>query len=108
MIIVGVQSCAVGVGSSILGDKNTSGAGAMGLLVAFLFLIGGAFAFAKPIVSTVVFLLGCLAAIIAASGSSFTDMWIWAGVSFVLAIMSYFAHRGDKKKQKTHATGAGA
>ena len=39
-MIVGLQSCAVMVGGGMTNDQETSGSGAIGLLIAFLFVLG--------------------------------------------------------------------
>ena len=46
MLVVGAQSCAVGLGDAALQTKAAEQGGPIGLFTAFLFLIGGAFALA--------------------------------------------------------------
>ena len=57
MLVVGLQSCAVSVGDASLNEPTKSQGGAIGILIAFLFLIGGAFALVFPLVSLVAFVL---------------------------------------------------
>ena len=48
MLVVGAQSCAVSLGDAALQTKAAEQGGPIGLFMAFLFLIGGAFALAFP------------------------------------------------------------
>ena len=96
MVVVGLQSCTVYVGGSATGQEKLSQGGAVGLLVAFLFLIAGAFALAFPLVSLIAFVLAALMALVAYS-VGFSDMWIWAIVAVVLAAMSFFGFREKRK-----------
>ena len=67
------------------------------MLVAFLFLIGGAFAIAFPLVSLASFALATFLAMLASIATEFSDMTIWAFLSLVLAVMGFF---GFREKQK--------
>ena len=58
MVVMAIQTMGVGLGSAILSDKH-SGAGT-GVLLILLYLIGGAFVFAKPLVSVCPFVMACL------------------------------------------------
>ena len=49
VLIIGLQSCAVAFGGTLSSDESLSAGGAIDMLVAFLFLIGGAFAIAFPL-----------------------------------------------------------
>src|SRR5215213_9247898 len=42
MLVVGAQSCAVSLGDAVLGTKAAEQGGPIGLVMAFLFLVGGA------------------------------------------------------------------
>jgi hypothetical protein len=55
MLVVGAQSCAVSLGDAALNTKAAMQGGPIGLFMAFLFLIGGAFALAFPFVSVLAF-----------------------------------------------------
>lgn len=99
MFLVGMQSCTVMVGGEMMDDSATSEGGAVGVLVAFLFLLGGAFSLGKPFVSMIVFALAALFGFGAGATSEFSDMSIWGGVSTILAVMSYFGHRGLQKAE---------
>jgi hypothetical protein len=102
---VGVQSCTVGVGGALGSNQGLAGSGALGIFVALLFMIGGAFAFKMPNVSWIIFAISALLAFAAASGSGFTDMYIWACVSLGLAAMSYYAFKqsGEEDSEEDDA-----
>ena len=90
MFGVGLQSCAVSLGGAMGQDEGMEQGGAVGLLVAFLFMVGGAFALPFPIVSCVAFLLAAFLGVAAGATTSFTDMTVWGFVAFVLAVLSFF------------------
>jgi hypothetical protein len=48
MVVVGVQSCSVYLGGSVLEHERAAEGGALGLLMVLLFLVGGAFAMPFP------------------------------------------------------------
>jgi hypothetical protein len=98
MIPVGLQSCTAAVGGSMSENQGLSGAGAVGILVAFLFLIGGAFAIGIPMVSVVVFAIAGFFALIAGFSSEFKDLGIWGFVALILAVLSYFGHRLGRRR----------
>lgn len=99
MLAVGLQSCAVSVGGSLSDDQPSVEGGALGLLMAFLFLVGGAFALGVPVVSLVTFLLAALIGLLAGSATPFSDLTIWGIVSFALAVLSFFGIR-EKQRQR--------
>ena len=99
-----MQSCAVYVGGGVTGEESFSQGGAMGILVALLFLLGGAFAIGLPFVSMVVFLVAGLAALVG-WGTGFTDMAIWAVVSLILAGMSFLGLREKRRRRRRYRTG---
>ena len=103
MLVIGLQSCTVGIGGSIVKDEGMSQGGAVGLLIAFMYLIGAAFSLGKPVVSMVVFILAGLLGFMVSATTSFSDMGIWGGISLVLAIFSFFGKRDLLKKKKVHA-----
>ena len=81
-MIVGLQSCAVMVGGSMIADDDLAGGGALGILLSLVFVLGAALAMGLPRVSMVLFGLAALIGFIAAS-TGFSDMAIWGGVSAV-------------------------
>lgn len=100
MVLVGMQSCAVMVGGEITSDTDTSEGGAVGILVAFLFLLGSALVMGFPRVSMVLFILASLLGFAAGSTTDFSDMIFWGVVGAGLAIMSFFGSRELAKKKK--------
>ena len=99
VMLVGMQSCAVMVGGGLADDKDLTGGGAIGLLIAFLFVLGSAFAIGAPKASMIMFIVAALFGFIAGAGSEFKDMNFWAIVSIGLAVMSYFGIKEKKKKE---------
>lgn len=83
--------------SHLAQQDSASSGGAAGIFVAFLLLLGGAFVMGLPRVSMVMFTLGGVLDLLAAG--DFKDLKIWACVSLVLAVLSYFASR-ELRKQK--------
>nr|WP_319390993.1 hypothetical protein [uncultured Cohaesibacter sp.] len=100
-LLVFLQSCVVTTGSSLADDQSTMQAGSVGILVGFIFFVGGAFAFALPRVSMVIFAIAGVLALIASSSGSFGDLSIWGIVALGLAVMSFFANR--KKQEEAQA-----
>lgn len=92
-LIVGLQSCALFAGGGLIKDQAVSGGGAMGILVALLFVVGGAFAMGVPRVSMVAFFAAGLLGVAVGSSGSFKDLTIWGIVAFALCAMSYFGAR---------------
>lgn len=110
MVILFVQSCAVAVGGSASESFSTtsaqkseaedlSGGGAMGLLVAVMWLVGAAFVISKPRASMWVFAIAGVFALLGGS-SGFSDLYIWGVVSFIFALMSW---RGSIEKEREEA-----
>jgi hypothetical protein len=103
MVIVGLQSCAVYVGGAAFEQRGVEEGGAIGLVVALLFLIGAAFAFTFPLVSLVAFLLAGILGI-GEGASEFRDLQIWGYVSLVLALLSSFGWREKRKRRQEEAS----
>ena len=99
MVVVGVQSCAVYLGGSAMGEPGTAEGGALGLLVALLFLVGGAFAMPRPLVSFVAFFASGVIGLAGGATTSFADLTIWGGASLVLAGLSFLGVR-EKRLQR--------
>jgi len=98
-MIIGIQSMLVFIGGNLADKKETASGGAVGVLIAFLFVLGAAFSIKLPKVSMVMFAVGAGLAFIGASGSGFHDLQIWGFVSLALAVMAYFGSRELRKKQ---------
>jgi len=98
-MLVGLQSCAVFVGGSAIGQETSAQGGAVGLLIAIFFIIGAAFALKVPFISTIVFGLAALLGLAVGATTDFKDMQIWGGVSLVLAALSYLGIRELREKR---------
>jgi hypothetical protein len=101
-LVIFLQSCTVSMGGAILAEEGTQQGGAVGLLVAFLFLVGGAFAFGVPKVSLVVMALAGLLGMAAGATTPYKDLTIWGGVALALAVLNLFA--GRKRKDSPSQT----
>ncbi len=104
--IIGLQSCAVSVGGGLAKDQALAGGGSSGIVVAFLFVLGSAFALGLPRVSVGLFLVAALIGIAVGQHSGFANLTIWGCVSLALAAMSYFGSRELRRKalSKTSAS----
>lgn len=100
-LIVFLQSCAVGIGGAVLADETTSQSGSVGLFVAFLLWIAGAFAFALPKVAMVISAIAGIFALMNGATSDYADMTVWGVIAFILAILEFFAGRKPKKFTQT-------
>ena len=98
MLIVGAQSCAVSVGDAALETKSAEQGGPIGILMALLFLVGGAFVLVFPLVSLVSFVLAGIFGLAAGSTTSFSDLTLWGIVSLVLAVLSFFGWREKRRR----------
>jgi hypothetical protein len=103
MVIVGLQSCAVSVGGSVLESEKTQQGGAVGIFVALLFLVGSAFALVFPLVSLISFLIAGVFALTAGATTDFSDLTIWGVVSLILAVLSFFGWREKRKRRAESA-----
>ena len=100
MALVGMQSCAVSFGGA-LGDSNRmEQGGALGILVALLFLVGAAFALAFPIVSLASFTLAGLLGLAGGSTTPFEDLTFWGMASLGLAVLSFLGWREKRKRRE--------
>lgn len=100
-LLVMLQSCAISSVSALAQDDQTFGAGAAGLLTGLMIFIAGAFAFGLPKVSMFILIAAGLLASLAAT--DIPDMRIWAGITFALALLGYFAARQEKKSKLEQA-----
>lgn len=97
--IVGLQSCTIMAGGSLLKDQTTTNGGASGLLVAFLFVLGAAFVMGLPRLSAGLFAVAGLMGLAGGSTSNFPDLKIWGGLSLILAVLSWFGSRELRRKK---------
>jgi hypothetical protein len=76
MLVIGAQSCAVSVGDAALNTKASTQGGPIGLVMAVLFLVGGAFALAFPFVSVIAFFFAGVFGLAGGASTSFGDLTI--------------------------------
>lgn len=100
-LIVGLQSCTLYAGGSLTRDQGIAGGGTIGIVVALLFLIGGAFAMGVPRLSTFAFGLAALLGLAVGASGTFRDLTVWGVVAILLAVMSYF---GDRELQRSRGS----
>jgi hypothetical protein len=98
MVIVGPQSWAVSLEDSLANTKTSQQGGPVGLVMAMLFLVGGAFALILPLVSLVAFLLSGMLGLAAGATTSFSKLTIWGVVSLILAVFSLFGWGGRSRR----------
>jgi len=103
MLVVGAQSCAVSLGDAALNTKASTQGGPIGLFMAFLFLVGGAFALAFPFVSVLAFGFAGIVGLAGGASTSFGDLTVWGIVSLILAVFSYFGWREKRKRRREEA-----
>jgi len=87
------QSCAVYELSSLAESQNNSEAGALGVFVAFLYMVGGAFSFKLPKVAASIMAVSGALAFLGAMGSDFSDLYIWGVLALGIAFMNYQSWR---------------
>jgi hypothetical protein len=102
-MIIALQSCGVMIGAGILDKQETASSGAAGIALAFLFVLGAAFALGIPIISCIIFAFGAVLGFVAAAESEFTDLKFWASVSAILALMSLFGFFELRRKKRREA-----
>ena len=100
-IFSGLQSCAVHVGGRIVADNANVEAGAVGVAISVLFLLGAALAIGFPRGSQICFIISFGLAML--NREAFPDMTFWAGASFILNLMAYYGHRELKKTRAAAA-----
>jgi hypothetical protein len=105
MLILGLQSCAIFALSSIGNKTDTLGGGALGVFVAFLFLLGAAFVLKFPFISVITFGFGGLVGLAAGATTPFTDMSMWGVASLILAGLSLVGFLGGRRRKQAPALG---
>ena len=103
VMVIGLESCSAVVGGNLGNNAGLSGAGAAGLFVAFLFILGAAFALGAPKVSMFIFIIAALLGFYIGMKSAFFDMTVWGWVAVFLAVMSYDGIRELKKLESKKA-----
>ena len=98
--IVGLQSCTVLLGNHLARDQAAAQGGAVGMFVAFLFVLGSAFALGLPRLSAALFALAGLFGVTAGNTTGFHDLRIWGFVALALAVMAYFGSRELRRRKQ--------
>ncbi|MDA3129615.1 hypothetical protein ACFPTR_09650 [Aliibacillus thermotolerans] len=99
--IVGIQSFTVSVLSEVVGEEATAGAGAIGVLVAFLYLVGGAFAFKLTNVAKWILGIGGLLGLLAGATSDYSDVTVWGILGLIMSgLLFWDVKRKNKQKDK--------
>lgn len=98
MLVVGLQSCTVYIGGSALENPASAEGGALGVLIAILFLLGAAFVMVYPLVSLFCFVVAGLTGLAGGSSTSFSDLTIWGIVALILATLSFLGVREKRKR----------
>jgi membrane protein implicated in regulation of membrane protease activity len=93
----------VSLGDAALNTKAATQGGPIGLFMAFLFLIGGAFALALLFVSVLAFFFAGIFGIAGGASTSFGDLTVWGVASLILAVFSYFGWREKRKRREEAA-----
>lgn len=95
----GISSSLSESGADKKAAEDLSSAGAIGILVAILWVIAAAFVIAKPKVSVIIFgISGFLC--IAGASSDFTDLRIYGFVAVAFALMSRFGIKEKANKDE--------
>ena len=90
-VLVGFQSYLATTTRRLSDLKDISACLAMEMMVAVLFLIGAGFVLTFPRISCVIFALaGVLGLLVGIIGIGSGDMFLWGGMAFFLAMISYF------------------
>lgn len=102
-ILLFVQTFVVATLGGAVGDEATAGAGAVGLLVAFLWLIAAAFVIGLPLISMIAFVIAGILALAMAASSDFSDLSIWGIASLVLAALSLIGFLTKRRGARVEA-----
>lgn len=96
-LIVFLQSCTVGIGGAVFDEESAAQGGGVGIFVALLYMVGGAFAFALPKVALVVMAIAGVFGIATGTTTSYKDMTVWGVIALVIAVLNFFGGRKPKK-----------
>lgn len=93
-LLIFLQGCTGDALESMSGD--TSGTSSWGIIVGFLFLVGAAFALSLPLVSSGVYGFTGIVAVLVATNTSYSDMWVWGVIAFVLGTMALIGWQSQR------------
>src|SRR5215211_3949662 len=105
MLVVGAQSCAVSLGDAALNTKAATQGGPIGLFMAFLFLVGGAFALAFPFVSVLAFFFAGIFGIAGGASTSFGDLTVWGSRVFDPGCLQLLRLEGEAQEARRRCQG---
>lgn len=100
-IFLFVQSALVTGLSNASGHKETQQSGSFGILMAVIWIVACGLVIPVPRVSMILFAVAALFGFV--FSGQFSDLKIWAVVSLVLALFSYFGYRGKRKADAKEA-----
>jgi apolipoprotein N-acyltransferase len=101
-LTLGFEWLAVGIhglGASIGAGHGFEKGASAGAAVAFLYLIGAAFAMGRPLVSSAVFSLAALVGIAAGMWTAVSGLRLWGWLAAALVVLSLLGYRERKTKQ---------
>ena len=101
-LTLGFEWLAVGIhglGASIGAGHGFEKGASAGAAVAFLYLIGAAFAMGRPLVSSAVFSLAALVGIAAGMWTAYSGLRLWGWLAAALAVLSLLGYQERKTKQ---------
>jgi hypothetical protein len=94
------QTLAADIGGNLANDNELAHGAGFGLVVFFLYLLGGAFSLGLPRVSMVLFIAAAALGITGGATTAYSDLYVWGGVAAGLAVMSYFGVREKRRNQR--------
>jgi hypothetical protein len=100
-LVVGAQALLVTGLSNMANDEQSAGEGGVGVFVAILLFLGGAFAFGLPQVSIVLLLIAGVLGL--AVSANYGDLAVWGVASLILAAMAFFGWRGKRRADRRAA-----
>jgi hypothetical protein len=99
-VIIFFQSSVAYLGGSVFDEESTAQGGSVGILVALMYIIGGAFAFKLPKVAMVFSIIAGILGIAVGTTTPYKDMTVWGVIALILAVMEFFAGRKPQKVDK--------
>lgn len=96
-IFVMVQAMAITGLSNLAEQETMQQAGSVGVLVALLIFVGGAFTFGLPKAAGFIFVIAAILAFMISS--DFPDMGIWGVFALVFGLLAFLASRKAKKAE---------
>ena len=92
-MLVGVQSCTIFVVAGLGSDKQMSGAGSVGVVVAFLYVLGAAFVLKLPKMAGGILAIAGMLGLLAGFRTAFVDLRYWGGLAVVMSLMAFAGAR---------------